>query len=55
MNLDVRTALISWETELTNPRCVLGGDATPIQKGLARRPRTWAEFAKNSDWSKALA
>ncbi|KAJ7339309.1 NAD(P)-binding protein [Mycena albidolilacea] len=29
------------------------GDAAPIQKGLARRPRTWTEFAKNSDWSKA--
>ncbi|KAJ7887499.1 NAD(P)-binding protein [Mycena olivaceomarginata] len=31
------------------------GDAAPIQKGLARRPRMWTEFAKNSDWSKALA
>ncbi|KAJ7863238.1 NAD(P)-binding protein [Mycena leptocephala] len=31
-----------------------GGQPTASREGLARPTRTWAEFAKNADWSKAL-
>ncbi|KAJ7667245.1 hypothetical protein B0H17DRAFT_1171220 [Mycena rosella] len=32
-----------------------GGKATTSHDGLARKPRTWAEFIATADWSKALA
>jgi hypothetical protein len=32
-----------------------GKSVIPSQQQLARKPRTWAEFAKASDWSKVLA
>ncbi|KAJ7314542.1 NAD(P)-binding protein [Mycena albidolilacea] len=31
------------------------GDAITNKDGLARPPRTWVEFVKHADWSKALA
>ena len=31
-----------------------GKSVIPSQQQLARKPRTWAEFAKASDWSKVL-
>ncbi|KAJ7431248.1 NAD(P)-binding protein [Mycena galericulata] len=31
-----------------------GWNVTPIPDGLARRPRTWAEFMKETDWSIVL-
>ncbi|KAJ7671211.1 NAD(P)-binding protein [Mycena rosella] len=32
-----------------------GWETTPVPEGLARTPRTWAQFVKVTDWSKALA
>ncbi|KAJ7479880.1 NAD(P)-binding protein [Mycena latifolia] len=32
-----------------------GGKPTASLNGLARKPRTWAEFVQSADWSKALA
>ncbi|KAJ7178298.1 NAD(P)-binding protein [Mycena filopes] len=32
-----------------------GGNATASHEGLARKPRTWAEFVKSADWSTVLA
>ncbi|KAJ7100524.1 NAD(P)-binding protein [Mycena epipterygia] len=32
-----------------------GWKATPRPEGVARSPRTWAEFVKATDWSKVLA
>ncbi|KAJ6555207.1 NAD(P)-binding protein [Mycena vulgaris] len=32
-----------------------GWKPTAIPEGMTRRPRTWAEFAKATDWSKVLA
>ncbi|KAF7369519.1 NmrA domain-containing protein [Mycena venus] len=45
--LDMTESFQSWDE--------FGWGDTPILQGLSRRPRTWAEFAKNTDWSKALA
>jgi hypothetical protein len=31
-----------------------GPEATASLEGLARKPRTWAEFVQTADWSKVL-
>ncbi|KAJ7489676.1 NAD(P)-binding protein [Mycena galericulata] len=45
--LDLSEVFLAWDE--------FGWQVTPLPEGLVRRPRTWAEFVKDTDWSKALA
>ncbi|KAJ7489673.1 NAD(P)-binding protein [Mycena galericulata] len=45
--LDLSKALLSWDE--------FGWKVPPIPEALVRRPRTWAEYVKDTDWSKVLA
>ncbi|KAJ6568753.1 NAD(P)-binding protein [Mycena capillaripes] len=45
-------------SEVTNEStnsCHFSGKVPPVPQGLERRPHTWADFVKDTDWSKVLA
>ncbi|KAF7342140.1 NmrA domain-containing protein [Mycena venus] len=45
--LDLSEVFLVWDE--------FGWKVPPIPQGLARRPHTWADFVKDTDWSKVLA